>query len=157
MEQRGDPLRYRLRFFILTLLAVKPSHGYELSKRIEEVTGGMIRASPGSMYPLLRELRDEGLVEEDLIVESGRARKVYKLTRKGVERTIQSLEIAQEIIGNMLGLIAEARRRLAEALDGSARPCPSRDIIEGLEELSKAVQEYLRMLRDREKECRDSG
>ncbi len=149
----GDPLRYRLRFFILTLLAVKPSHGYELSKRIEEITGGMIRASPGSMYPLLREMREEGLIEEDLIVESGRAKKVYKLTRRGIEVAAQSLEVAERIMAKMLGLVAEARRRLGEAASGEGGPCPSRELVEGLEYLAKAIGEYLELVKAREKEC----
>ncbi|GAB6148630.1 hypothetical protein JCM10135_11720 [Stetteria hydrogenophila] len=52
MNVACDPVRLRLRFMILTLLAVKPSHGYELSKTIEEITLGNVKASPGSLYPL---------------------------------------------------------------------------------------------------------
>ncbi len=117
----------------------------------------MIRASPGSMYPLLREMREEGLIEEDLIIESGRARKVYKLTKRGMEVAVQSLEMAERIMAKMLSLIAEARRRLGDAVSEGRGPCPSRDIVEGLEHLAKAIGEYLELAKAREKECRESS
>jgi len=151
----SDPLRYRLKFFLLTLLAIKPSHGYELSRRIEEITEGIIKASPGSIYPMLRDLRDEGLIVEEVIVESGRARKMYRLTRRGMEEVLRSLDIAQNIVGNMLELITEARRGLEKALTkGGPIECPPTQLINRLEGIRRIITGYLNALREKERLCR---
>src|SRR6478736_6454969 len=55
---RGD-----VRSAILSLLAEAPSNGYGLIKTIAAKTGGMWRPSPGSIYPTLQQLVDEGLIE----------------------------------------------------------------------------------------------
>ena len=47
---------------LLRLLAERPMHGYELITEFEERSGGRWRPSPGSVYPLLAQLEDEGLV-----------------------------------------------------------------------------------------------
>ena len=43
-------------------LADEPGHGYEVMQRLEERSGGTWRPSPGSVYPTLQQLQDEGLV-----------------------------------------------------------------------------------------------
>ncbi|ADG98741.1 transcriptional regulator, PadR-like family [Segniliparus rotundus DSM 44985] len=70
---------FDLRAAILTLLAEEPLHGYELMRRISERSGGQWRPSPGSIYPSLAKLRDEGLV----LIEEEDGRKTAKLTEAG--------------------------------------------------------------------------
>ena len=80
-EQGGRMRRGQLRTALLGELAEGPGHGYELMQRLEEKSGGAWRPSPGSVYPTLQMLEDEGLVrsvERDdkrvfEITESGRA------------------------------------------------------------------------------------
>src|SRR4029077_16350562 len=55
---RGD-----VRAAVLLLLAEEPRNGYGLMQEIEERSEGAWRPSPGSMYPVLSQLEDEGLVE----------------------------------------------------------------------------------------------
>ena len=55
--RRGD-----IRRAILTALTQSPAHGYEVMRRLEEMSGGLWRPSPGSVYPHLQMLEDEGLV-----------------------------------------------------------------------------------------------
>ncbi len=145
---KADPFRYRIRFLVLTLLALKPSHGYELSKKIEEFTRGFIRPSPGSVYPLLRELKEEGLVEEDLVVEKGRARKIYKLTRKGEETILHELNVFYDIMNGIFEIAVAARRSLEEKLAGRGKGCIPRSIVKGLERLRDVVDNYLKALKD---------
>ena len=57
--RRGD-----VRSALLGLLADGPSNGYGLIKAIGERTGGVWQPSPGSVYPTLAQLVDEGLVEQ---------------------------------------------------------------------------------------------
>jgi DNA-binding PadR family transcriptional regulator len=66
---------------VLALLTERPMHGYELIQTIEERSGGIWRPSPGSIYPTLQLLADEGLVSGD---ESG-GRRLFTLTDAGRE------------------------------------------------------------------------
>jgi DNA-binding PadR family transcriptional regulator len=58
--RRGD-----VRAAILSLLAEEPRNGYQLMQAIEERSGGVWRASPGSVYPALQQLEDEGLIRPE--------------------------------------------------------------------------------------------
>jgi DNA-binding PadR family transcriptional regulator len=71
---RGD-----IRAAVLALVAEQPRHGYEIIQEIAERTGGAWRPSPGSVYPTLSQLEDEGLVR----VEQSEGRRVVHLTEEG--------------------------------------------------------------------------
>lgn len=71
---RGD-----VRAAILSLLAEQPMHGYQIIQQIEERSGGSWKPSPGSVYPTLQLLTDEGLID----VEESSGRKTYSLTEEG--------------------------------------------------------------------------
>src|SRR6516164_6041252 len=57
---RGD-----IRAAILALLAERPMHGYQIIQEITDRSGGVWAPSPGSVYPTLQHLEDEGLVTAD--------------------------------------------------------------------------------------------
>ncbi|GAA4245903.1 hypothetical protein GCM10022255_015100 [Dactylosporangium darangshiense] len=71
--------RPNVRQAVLALLHERPMHGYEMIQEIEQRTGGIWRPSPGSVYPTLNLLEDEGLITAE---ESG-GRKRYVLTDTG--------------------------------------------------------------------------
>jgi DNA-binding PadR family transcriptional regulator len=74
--------RFRLgdvRAAVLGLLAEQPMHGYQLIQEIAERSGGVWQPSPGSIYPVLQQLEDEGLV----LIEQTEGRKVANLTEAG--------------------------------------------------------------------------
>jgi len=71
---RGD-----VRVAILALLSEQPMHGYQIIQQIEERSGGAWKPSPGSVYPTLQLLTDEGVIE----VEEAGGRKTYSLTEAG--------------------------------------------------------------------------
>lgn len=87
-HRRGPGRRFfkqgEVRLALLSLLKDEPAHGYELMKRLEERSGGMYRASAGTVYPVLQQLEDEGLVK---IAEEG-GKKVYHLTKAGTEELL---------------------------------------------------------------------
>jgi DNA-binding PadR family transcriptional regulator len=60
---RGRARRGDVRLALLRLLAQEPSNGYQLMQTIEERSGGRWRPSPGSVYPTLAQLEDEGLIK----------------------------------------------------------------------------------------------
>lgn len=71
---RGD-----VRAAVLALLAEGPMHGYQIIHEIEERSGGTWKPSPGSVYPTLQLLADEGLIT----AEENNGRKTYSLTDEG--------------------------------------------------------------------------
>jgi DNA-binding PadR family transcriptional regulator len=71
-----------LRLALLALIAENPSHGYELIKAIEEMTGGDYAPSPGAVYPTLQLLEDEGAIQE---AEAEGAKKPFAATAQGLE------------------------------------------------------------------------
>jgi DNA-binding PadR family transcriptional regulator len=72
--RRGD-----VRAAILSVLSDQPRNGYQVIQEIAERTGGGWKPSPGSIYPTLQQLEDEGLVAQ--LTDGGR--KAYALTDEG--------------------------------------------------------------------------
>jgi DNA-binding PadR family transcriptional regulator len=68
-----------MKYVILKLLRDKPMHGYEVMKALEEETNGCYSPSPGTVYPTLQWLEDEGLVKAGEVNE----KKVYAITDAG--------------------------------------------------------------------------
>jgi DNA-binding PadR family transcriptional regulator len=72
--RRGD-----IRRGTLSVLADKPMHGYEVIRELEARSGGRWRPSPGSIYPMLQLLEDEGLIRG----EGKNGKRVYEITEEG--------------------------------------------------------------------------
>src|SRR3954464_14299511 len=72
--RRGD-----VRAAVLLLLEEEPRNGYQLMQELEERSGGAWRPSPGSIYPALSQLEDEGLVRSD----ENAGRRAFQLTDAG--------------------------------------------------------------------------
>src|SRR3954449_10425735 len=69
---------------ILSLLEVRPRHGYEISKLIETRSNGAVRFNVASLYPLLYRLEDRGSTQARWVEKSGqRPRRYYRLTAAG--------------------------------------------------------------------------
>ena len=79
--QMGRMGRGDVRAAILVALTEEPMHGYQIIQSIEARTNGAWKPSPGSVYPTLQLLSDEGLVSSEQVGE----RKVYSLTEAGIE------------------------------------------------------------------------
>lgn len=73
---RGD-----VRLAILALLAEEPKHGYQLIQEIADRSEGAWNPSPGSVYPALSALQDEGLIDDEKLD----GRRVFSLTAAGRE------------------------------------------------------------------------
>jgi DNA-binding PadR family transcriptional regulator len=78
---RGRARRGDIRAALLTLLAERPMNGYEMIGELESRTHGVWRPSPGSIYPTLQALEDEGLVRSS---DSG-GKRAFELTEAGQE------------------------------------------------------------------------
>jgi DNA-binding PadR family transcriptional regulator len=86
--ERGD-----LKFVILRLISNKAMHGYEVMQALEEESCGVYKPSPGSVYPTLQMLEDEGLVRSH--EEEGK--KIYEITDEGREYLEQHGDVVDEI------------------------------------------------------------
>ncbi|GGY45216.1 PadR family transcriptional regulator [Streptomyces omiyaensis] len=78
---RGRARRGDVRASILALLKDRPMHGYEMIQEIGERSGGAWKPSPGSVYPTLQMLEDEGLI----VSASEGGKKLFSLTDAGRE------------------------------------------------------------------------
>jgi DNA-binding PadR family transcriptional regulator len=106
--------RGNVRAAILALLVERPMHGYEMIQELDQRTGGVWRPSPGSVYPTLQLLEDEGLIKSE---ESG-GRRAYTLTEAGraeattaaanapwaefSEETVSSMHDTRDAIGGIM-------------------------------------------------------
>ena len=92
-----------MKYVILKLLKDKPRHGYEVMKELEERMHGCYSPSPGTVYPTLQWLEDEGLVSSKDV----EGKKVYEITEAG--RTF--LEDHRDVVEDIFDRVREAVER----------------------------------------------
>lgn len=95
------------RFFILQVLHRQPLHGYEITKQVAGLTNGCCAPTEGSLYPVLKEFTDSGLVELNTQVVSGRERKVYTLTSTGEQAYHVAAQAWKEVANYILEAIKQ--------------------------------------------------
>jgi PadR family transcriptional regulator len=87
MEPLASDLEWKkgsAELLILAILEARPRHGYEISKLIEQRSGGAVRFHVASLYPLLYRLEKRGLLQGRWVEKAGqRRRRYYKLTTEG--------------------------------------------------------------------------
>jgi DNA-binding PadR family transcriptional regulator len=135
---------------ILALLEEKPMHGYQIMQELGERSGGAWTPSPGSVYPTLQLLEDQGL----LASEEADGKRVFFLTETGktkaAERPEQAPwdEVARE--SGSAGRLREALASLASATMQVAKSGTSEQIEETLTVLTEARKRLYQMLADAE-------
>jgi PadR family transcriptional regulator PadR len=85
MDVFGGELRRRDVFPLLTLHLIQrePAYGNRLIEEIEELTEGVIHVNPNTIYPLLRELEDRGMITGSWEHPDKRTRRYYSITAEG--------------------------------------------------------------------------
>jgi PadR family transcriptional regulator PadR len=76
-------VRGHLELLVLASLSSAPSHGYALIEFLERLSGGAFELAEGSLYPVLHKLEHAGLVRSSWDRESGRRRRIYRITSSG--------------------------------------------------------------------------
>jgi len=118
----------RLRLYLLKLLNESPRHGYEVIRLLQDRFMGVYAPSPGTIYPRLARLEEEGLVTHD----EADGRKVYRITDKGREelrnRSDELRDLEEEITASVQDIarevtedVRETVRNLREELTFAAR------------------------------------
>ncbi len=84
MAKTNDLVQGTLDFLILKTLSLEPKHGWAIAKRIEQVSGDVLRIQQGSLYPALHRLEQQGWIRAKWMQsETGRDAKFYSLTPAG--------------------------------------------------------------------------
>jgi len=107
-----------MKYVILKLLRDKPRHGYEVMKELEARMHGCYSPSPGTIYPTLQWLEDEGLV----VGRDVEGKKVYEITDTGRAFLDEHKDIVEEIFDRVTetvertvgGSMAEVNRALGQ-------------------------------------------
>jgi DNA-binding PadR family transcriptional regulator len=160
----------RLRLYLLRLLDEEPRHGYEVIRLLRDRFMGVYAPSPGTIYPRLARLEEEGLVTHD--EENGR--KVYRITEAGREelrnRGDELDELEEELSASVSDIVREVRedvrdtvRSLREELTRAAREMRGveRDARDQAREQARAASENVReaadTARDRARQAREQA
>ncbi|GAA0380319.1 hypothetical protein GCM10009093_04140 [Brevundimonas terrae] len=142
-----------LRWLLLSLIAQKPSHGYELIKTIEERMGGTYVPSPGVIYPSLTLLEDMGAL--DVVVEGGKKR--YAITDEGQRLLAENADALAHVEMKMKALRGRADRpaRIAQAIEAfrsathqrlTQEPPLSAEQVDAIADLIEAAAEEVRRI-----------
>jgi PadR family transcriptional regulator PadR len=90
---------------VLQLLEKRPMYGYELVEALSERTDGVLAMGQSTLYPLLYNMESKDLIRGDWREsESGRQRKYYILTKKGVARLHADRKQWRDLVAAMKGL-----------------------------------------------------
>jgi DNA-binding PadR family transcriptional regulator len=93
-----------MKYVILQLVKEKPRHGYEIMKALEERMHGCYSPSPGTVYPTLQLLEDEGLVK----AKDVEGKKVYEITPDGVKFLDEHRDVVEDIFDRVGDAVNQA-------------------------------------------------
>jgi DNA-binding PadR family transcriptional regulator len=134
-----------LRLYLLRLLDEEPRHGYEVIRLLRDRFMGVYSPSPGTIYPRLARLEEEGLVTHDEVD----GRKVYRITEAGREelrsRSDELDELEEELSASVSDIVREVREDVRQTVR-SLR-----------EELTFAARESRRASKDAAADVRDQA
>lgn len=151
---RGD-----IRAAILALLREEPMHGYQIIRELTDRSGGVWRPSPGSVYPTLQQLQDEGLVRS---AEADGGKRVFELTDEGRAEagrlpTTAPWEEAAEDAGDDLVELRDLAFELMGATRQVAQAGTASQITAASDILREARRSIYRLLAEDEPEAHQNG
>jgi PadR family transcriptional regulator len=105
MSKPSDLIQGTLDLLILKTLALEPSHGWAIAKRIQQVSRDVLQVSQGSLYPALHRLEQQGWIKaQSGTTATGREAKFYALTAAGRKQLARELE-SWDRLSNAIGLV----------------------------------------------------
>src|SRR6185312_9572768 len=131
----------KLRLYLLKLLDEAPRHGYEVIRLLQDRFMGVYAPSPGTIYPRLARLEEEGLVTHDTVG----GRKIYRITDKGRAEIESKLDDLAELEEELTQSVRDIAREVTEDV---------RDTVRNLrEELTWAAKDVRREQREQAREA----
>ncbi len=109
----GGEIRRRDVFplLVLHLIAQEPTYGNKLIEGIEEMTQGVISVNPNTMYPLLRQMETDGLIEGRWELPDRRTRRYYSITPAGRASTSGSLKEVEPFLDSVIRSVTPDQAR----------------------------------------------
>jgi PadR family transcriptional regulator PadR len=105
MSKPTDLVQGTLGLLILKILALKSMHGWALSQRLKRMSKDVLQVGPGSLYPALHKLEQEGWISAEWSISETRRRvKFYSLTKAG-RRQLQQATADWERLAGAITLI----------------------------------------------------
>jgi transcriptional regulator len=88
-----EAFRGSLDLLVLKTLSLEPTHGWGLSQRVRQMSGGEFDVNQGSLYPALQRLERDGLIASDWgVTDNNRQARYYRLTAAGRRALGQEVE-----------------------------------------------------------------
>ncbi len=82
-----------------------PMHGYAITQKVEEITGGRLKLTYGALYPILHKLESEGTLVNALAIYNNRTRIYYSLTPKGHRVVSEKIKEMTEFIESLQSIV----------------------------------------------------
>ena len=101
-----------LPLLVLHLIAQGPSYGNQLMERIGAMTAGVLSVNPNTMYPLLRQLEERGLIQGEWEHPERRTRRYYSLTGDGRAEYERLVEDVRPFLDSVRSSIDEIVREV---------------------------------------------
>lgn len=133
-----------LRLWLLKLLDEQPRHGYDIIAGLEEQFLGVYSPSPGTVYPRLAALEQEGLIE---VSREEEGRKIYALTAAGREELEKRNSEIKELGQRLARSAREIARDIREDVKASVRDI-RREILEAARDVRRDERREGRAARD---------
>jgi len=99
-------------FSILLALSLRERHGYEIMQQVEEDSEGKVKLGPGSLYGAIKQLDEDGLIEEVASMTPQDRRRYYKITKAGRERLGAEMRYFEATVS-----LAKERRILGSSIN----------------------------------------
>ncbi|MFG1704479.1 helix-turn-helix transcriptional regulator [Nonomuraea sp. M3C6] len=142
----------RLRLYLLKLLEESPRHGYEVIRLLQDRFLGVYSPSPGTIYPRLARLEEEGLVTHEVV----EGKKVFSITDKGREELNARLDelddLEQEISASVRDIAREVKEDVRDTVKSLRDELTrmAKDVRTGAREDTRRQKEDLRRLKEQQ-------
>jgi DNA-binding PadR family transcriptional regulator len=137
----------RLRLYLLKLLDEAPRHGYEVIRLLQDRFLGVYSPSPGTIYPRLARLEEEGLVTHDEVD----GKKVYRITEKGRDEIHARVDDLADLEEELTESVRDIAREISQDVRETVR-----NLREELTWVARDVRREGRQARDRDRERHQS-
>ncbi|MEU5862179.1 MULTISPECIES: PadR family transcriptional regulator [unclassified Nonomuraea] len=143
----------RLRLYLLKLLEESPRHGYEVIRLLQDRFLGVYSPSPGTIYPRLARLEEEGLVTHEVVD----GKKVFSITDKGREELNARLDelddLEQEISASVRDIAREVKEDVRDTVKSLRDELTrmAKDVRTGTRDSAKTRAEDLKQLKEQQK------
>ncbi|HXE12351.1 MAG TPA: PadR family transcriptional regulator [Bryobacteraceae bacterium] len=107
----NDLVQGTLGLLILRILALEPMHGWALSQRLKQMSKDVLQVGPGSLYPALHKLEQEGWITAEWLVSSDTKRRVkfYSLSKEGRKQLQAQTADWKRLSGAISAIVLPAR------------------------------------------------